>query len=162
MKFRHDQLLGFHFFCRNLVVKQVALMVMLTRAPRFLGTMWYYYSLLLIFTFVTFFHYFRYVCILQWLLTIFSPVLSLAPPPLPPSTVPGGLSRVQAAGHRGVPAGALQGACEAGAGGLLDSSPETLSLWPGCAGSSSGGSAVWSRSSTYSFSLRLITMLVFW
>ena len=41
-------------------------MVLLTRAraPRFLGTMWYYFSLLLIFTFVTFIHYFSYVCIL--------------------------------------------------------------------------------------------------
>ena len=38
----------FVLFCRNLVVKQVALMVLLTRDPRFLGTMWYYYSLLLI------------------------------------------------------------------------------------------------------------------
>ena len=46
-----------YFFCRNLVVKQVALMVMLTRASRFLGTMWYYYSLLLTFTSITFFHY---------------------------------------------------------------------------------------------------------
>ena len=33
-------------------------MVLLTRAPRFLGTMWYYYSLLLTFTFIIF----RYVC----------------------------------------------------------------------------------------------------
>ena len=47
----------FVLFCRNLVVKQVALMVMLTRASRFLGTMWYYYSLLLTFTSITFFHY---------------------------------------------------------------------------------------------------------
>ena len=40
-----------YFFCRNLV-KQVALMMSLTRAPRFLGTMCYYYSLLLAFTFI--------------------------------------------------------------------------------------------------------------
>ena len=81
-------------------MKQVALMVLLTRAraPRFLGTMWYYFSLLLIFTFVTFIHYFSYVCILFLADCLEYKQLDIVE-----------FLR------------ALQGACEAGAGGLLDS-----------------------------------------